>query len=105
MSRSSLDRRCPKAAAVLRARVRRARVLLTVAYIAPLYALAEITAVMGGGWWQVDIHLRRMDHKLTLAELACDEAGDYQFTRLAARLIGSITIAVDHVTDRLAARI
>ncbi|MEU8530101.1 hypothetical protein AB0C77_31660 [Streptomyces sp. NPDC048629] len=74
-----------------------------VTYIAPLYAVAELGGVMRGEtWWDVALHLQRMDQKLTAAETRCNRAGDYGFTERVTRVIDRLTITVDHVVDRLA---
>ncbi|MFJ2589740.1 hypothetical protein [Streptomyces sp. NPDC087538] len=81
---------------------RRTGVLAAVAYITPLYVLAELTGTWRGEMWQrLDAHLWRMDRKLTAAELVCGRAGDHAFIALVTRAIDRITSTVGRLTARI----
>ncbi|MFJ4013985.1 hypothetical protein [Streptomyces sp. NPDC090026] len=87
----------------LRTATRRARVVGSVAYIAPLYVLAAVAgAVHGPTWWQLDAHLRRVDRRLTVALVERERAGDHDFTATVTRFVDRLTSSVARMTDRLA---
>ncbi|MFB7584608.1 hypothetical protein [Streptomyces hydrogenans] len=87
----------------LRTSTRRARVVGSVAYIAPLYVLRAVAgAVHGPTWWQLDAHLRRVDHRLAFALVERDRAGDHDFTAAVTRFVDRLTGSVARMTDRLA---
>ena len=87
----------------LRTGTRRARVVGSVAYIAPLYVLAALAgAVHGPTWWQLDAHLRRVDRQLACALVASARAGDHDFTAAVTRFVDRLTGSVARMTDRLA---
>jgi hypothetical protein len=76
---------------------RRAKALVAVAYMAPLYALAEVVhAVRGADWHRLECHLDRVDDRLTAAEAACLAGGDTGFVEW----LGNTT---DHWTDTVSA--
>ncbi len=87
----------------LRTTTRRAQVVGSVAYIAPLYVLRAMAgAVHGPTWWQLDAHLRRVDRGLALALVERNRAGDHDFTALVTRFVDRLTSSVGRMTDRLA---
>ncbi|MEV6357967.1 hypothetical protein [Streptomyces hydrogenans] len=87
----------------LRTAARRARVVVSVAYITPLYVLRAVAgAVHGPTWWQLDAHLRRVDHSLASALVERDRAGDHDFTAVVTRFVDGLTSSVARMTDRLA---
>ncbi|MFH8520253.1 hypothetical protein ACH4CE_35320 [Streptomyces gelaticus] len=87
----------------LRTTERRVKVLAAVAYIAPLYALAELAgAVRGGTWWQLEAHLDRADSRFAFALVERDQAGDHDFTDMVTRATNRITSTVGRLTARIA---
>jgi hypothetical protein len=87
----------------LRTTARRVRVVGAVAYIAPLYVLRALAgAVHGPTWWQLDAHLRRVDHRLAYALVERDRAGDHDFTAAVTRFVDRLTGTVARMTDHLA---
>ncbi|MGW2181250.1 hypothetical protein ACWCXX_24755 [Streptomyces sp. NPDC001732] len=87
----------------LRTTERRVKVLAAVAYIAPLYVLAELVeAVRGRTWWQLEGHLDRVDSRFAFALVALDQAGDHNFTAMVTRAIDRITSTVGRLTARIA---
>ncbi|MGW9440616.1 hypothetical protein [Streptomyces sp. NPDC055607] len=87
----------------LRTTIRRTRVCGLVAYIAPLYALTELAeAVSGATWWQMEVHLTKVDGELAAALVERDRVGDHDFTARVTRLVDRCTNSVTRMTNRFA---
>ncbi|MFE3603528.1 hypothetical protein ACFXP3_21345 [Streptomyces sp. NPDC059096] len=81
---------------------RRARALALLAYVMPLYTLAELTnAVRGECWHRLELHLDVLDDRCSDAEDACYLAGDVVFVNRVGDFTDRYTDLVCRVSGHI----